>query len=192
MTLVIRMTTRWDGFLGSPGYTNFYARSGGNPANVGQNLSDALTTFWGTINGLIPAVVDLTILPTWQEFNDLDGQVIDEGVIGTPAAVISGNSGSGFAANSGFLIEWLTGSFYNGHRLKGRSYIVPAIGVFATDGTLDNAVAVNITGACSALIFEDFDLVTWHRPIGGTGGFTSVITSARLSDTAAVLRSRGK
>lgn len=192
MTNIVRMTSRWDGFLGSPGYSNFYVESDGNAPASAQTLSDALYAFWQTVNGLLPSEVDITVLPTWQELNDANGQIIAEGTVGTPAAVTTGNNAGGYAANSGILVEWLTGVFISGHQLKGRTYLVPMIGGFDTDGTIGAAVSATINGAGQDLLDADVINVVWHRPVSGAGGSSEVITSPRVSDTAAVLRSRGK
>ena len=58
MTSLLKVTTRWSGFTGSPGYSNFYFRdfTSGEPTDVDADAAaDRLDTFWVAVKGLFPA-----------------------------------------------------------------------------------------------------------------------------------------
>lgn len=184
------MTTRWSGFPGSPGYSNFYVLEDGNAGNSAQTLSEALEDFWLTVNGYLPTDVTVLVLPTWDQINEVTGLIELQGSVTTPATGVSGNNAGSYAGNVGALVEWQTAEFVAGKRLKGRTYLVPMMGIFDTDGTMSTASVSAIADACTALIAADVVSVVWHRPINGAGGSHGVITGATVRDRAAVLRSR--
>lgn len=192
MTNLVQVTAVWSGFVGSPGYSNFYAESDGNAPASAQTLHSAVHDLFAALSGNLPAVVHIDFPTLWREFGDANGQTIAEGNVGSPAAQVVGSSGDTFAANSGILVEWLTGQFINGHRLRGRTYFVPMVGVFDSDGTLDPFGSSFVSGLAQDLLDAGLVNVVWHRPVNGAGGSSAQITMPRVSDTACVLRSRGK
>lgn len=192
VTNLVQVSAVWSGFVGAPGYSNFYAESDGNAPASAAVLHSAVHDFFAAVSGNLPAVVRIDFPTLWREFSDANGETIAEGTIGSPAAQVAGSSGAAFAANSGVLIEWLTGQFIAGHRLRGRTYLVPMVGFFGADGTLDATASGYLHGYAQDLLDVGLVNVVWHRPVGGSGGSSAQITAPRVSDTACVLRSRGK
>lgn len=190
MTDILRMTSRWDGFPGAPGYTNFYSEIQGAVATQAQAMSGEIRTFWNSLNGYLPAVASVLVLPTYQVIDDATGNITAEGDVATPAALVDGNSAAQFAGNSGVLVEWRTGVFIAGRRLKGRTYLVPFIGIFDTDGTVSAGARDAIQDAVDAVWSGAFNMVVWHRPVAGSGGSSALVTSGTVRDRAAVLRTR--
>lgn len=191
MASMVRITSRWDGFPGSPGYTNLLTRpNGGGVAAAAQTFADDIHDFWNTVNGYLPAAVTVTIVPTYQVVDDVTGNVTSEGTVATPPAAVTGNSGAIYAGNAGAAINWSTDTFIDGSRLTGRTYLVPFTGCFETNGTLSAAAIAAIAAAGQALVDANQGLLVWHRPVGGTGGSSSDAVSATVRDRAAILRSR--
>lgn len=191
MASLVRITSRWDGFPGSPGYTNFYGVIAGPTGGAAaQSMTDDIHGFWNTVNGYLPADVTITIVPTYQVIDDATGQITEEGTVGTPAAAVTGNYGGLVAGNAGVAINWSTGKFINGHRLKGRTYLVPFAGCQEPNGTLALAAITAIHDSAEAMLGDHSLFMVWHRPVNGAGGDSSEILSATVRDRSAILRSR--
>lgn len=192
MAGLIRLTTVWQGFLGAPGYTNFYCHDAGtNQTAVADSFANSVQTFWLAVNGYLPAAVSVDISQVWQAIDDETGDILTEGNRTQNQSPVVGNSGAVYAGNAGFAINWGTDVFIRGRRLKGRTYIVPSAGAFSTDGTLSDAALTAILEAATALSMESEQrMKIWHRPIEGAGGSSSYVSSVAVSDRAAILRSR--
>jgi hypothetical protein len=188
---MVRVTTRWDGFPGSPGYTNFYADGETpSPTDVAEALTVDIKAYWLATNGYLPADVTVTVLPIFQVMDPATGNITDEGTVATPATPVTGTSGADYAGNAGVAVNWNTATFIGGRRLKGRTYFVPYTGVFQNNGTLSTAAMADITAQANTLATGSPGLVVWHRPIAGAGGSFAPVTSATVRDRAAHLRSR--
>lgn len=190
MASIVRVTTRWSGFPGSPGYTNLYAEVDTTAGERAQDLSDSWRAFLATVNGFLPSDAHLLILPTYAVINDATGLITAEGTISSAAAVVDGNNGGAYAGNVGYCLEWGTADFIDGRRLKGRTFMVPAVGCFDTDGTIESSAVQNLAGAATSFIAGAMINVVWHRPVNGAGGSSSEINSVVVRDRAAILRSR--
>ena len=111
----------------------------------------------------------------------------------TPAAVVPGALTGGFASSTGACIIWETGEVKNGRRVRGRSFIVPMSGAhYDNDGTLKSTAITDITEAANTLCAGGFDFGVLSRPsaVGANDGSFHTASSGRVSDKAAVLRSR--
>lgn len=109
-----------------------------------------------------------------------------------------------YAAPVGVLVRWETGVVQDGHRVRGRTFLVPQVGSnFANDGSpsagfLDGLRAASQTFASSA----SPNFIIWHRPFDGKAatatlparparlGTAVIVISSSLSNKAVVLRSR--
>lgn len=188
---IVRLTTVWTGFLGAPGYTNLYAPVGSaGAAAVAQAHSGTIHDFWNTVNGFLPADVTVTVGPTYQVIDEVTGDITSEGTVQYPADPIVGTSAAAYAGNAGVAVDWLTGTFINGHRLRGRTFLVPFTSCFEDNGTLGAAAITAIRDAAQVMVDTSAGLVVWHRPIAGAGGDAVSVITARVSDRAAILRSR--
>lgn len=188
--ILLKHTVRWDGFAGAPGYSNFYHLATDPQGDDAQDAQDDLYAFFLSLGGYYPNVARWTINPVWQAITDTAGTIVADGTVGTPEAVITGNSGAAFAGNSGYAIEWNTGVVVGGRRLKGRTYMVPAVGVFDADGTLSAAALSAIDSAAETFLGGPPEWRVWHRPTATEEGSSSPITSVTIRDRAAILRSR--
>lgn len=188
---MVRVTSVWTGFLGAPGYTNLQTMVGAiSPSAVAQDLADSVHDFWNTVNGYLPSGVTITIGPLYQVIDEETGDITSEGTVGTAPATVVGTFGGYYAGNAGVAVDWLTGTYLNGHRLRGRTFLVPFAGCQETNGTIAAAALTAITDAAQALVDTPAGIVAWHRPIAGAGGDAVSVVTARVSDRSAILRSR--
>lgn len=191
MAGMVRVTTRWDGFPGAPGYTNFYGSHNGVSAqDSADQFADDIHDFWLQVNGYIPDSVTLTIVPTWQSLSDSSGQLTGEGQLASPPAAVTGNNAGSYAGNVGVAINWVSETVLNGRFLKGRTYLIPMTGVFDQDGTLSAAAISAIGTSALALAEGSTNMLVWHRPVNGSGGSSAQIATVTIKDRAAILRSR--
>lgn len=200
MAGILRVTARWTGFIGSPGYSVFHFRdftAGGEPTSAQAQVAvDKVRAFFAGVGPYIPNVATVTLLP--------DVPVIEEttntmtGVFSTtvPAPVVgTAGVGSEFAAAVGAVVTWRTSVVRNGRVIRGRTFLVPlARNAFFTDGTLAAAAITAINNAATTLRDPtgDGDLGVYARPSapGATDGEWAFASAHSLPDMGAVLRSR--
>lgn len=192
MPVIIKQTMVWTGFIGAPGYSSFYHRVGGSEPAAEQAGHNAVANFASLLQGLIPGDVILTVDPLWQALLDTTGEVVAEGTVATPAEPVAGTVAGGWAGNTGYAIEWVTGTFIGGRRLRGRTYVVPGAGGFDVDGTLTPGTLTALATAALAIVAAEQDFVVWHRPAGTVAGSSVDIASANVRDHAYILRSRAR
>lgn len=192
MASIMKQTAVWTGFPGAPGYSNFYHLISGGEAAAAQAGTNDVTNLFNDLQGFLPGTSSVIVDPVVQILNDLNGDVIGEVTVATPGPSVAGTSAGGYASNSGCAVEWGTGVFLNGKRLRGRTYLVPTAGTFDTDGTLTSGALGTLSSAASRIVNGTVQFVVWHRPVNNIGGVSHVIQSALVRDHAYVLRSRGR
>jgi hypothetical protein len=111
----------------------------------------------------------------------------------TPPANVTGSATGAYAAPTGACVSWVTSGVVGGHRVAGRTFLVPLGQVgFENDGTLAPGVLTAVNSAASTLISAPPEFVIWHRPdnfAAGNGSAHPVLAS-KITDKAAVLTSR--
>lgn len=190
MATIVRVTARWEGFPGAPGYSNFYGNPDPDPATAAQTMATRIRAFFSGMVGWLPADVDVLVLPVYAVLEDSTGAQTSEGTVASPPAVVNGVGSGGYSGNSGVAVNWLTTSFINGRRLKGRTFLVPLGPVFEANGTVADSVLSEMTGLAATLVGSDGLFVVWHRPISGAGGAAAEISTVTIRDRSAHLRSR--
>ena len=189
---LIKITTRWSGFSGAPGYTNFHFNVD-SPATQAGAAAALVETFWKAVASRLPSIVRLDILPEAPEFSPGTGQMVDVHAFSAPA-VISGTAAGAYSSASGGLIHWFTNEVRNGRRLRGKTFLVPmTASAFGTDGALAVAHRTALEDAATALRSgAAAQLVIWGRPTarGAGDGVLAPVTSARVPQMQAVMRSR--
>lgn len=183
----------WQGALaGMPGYTKM--RFIGEL--TGSQLSTAATNLAAFLNvakTYIPNALTLTIQPTATWHAD-DGTLTAEVAIpSVPAALVCLGSG-GVAAATGMLVRWQTGAINGGHKVEGRTYIVPVYsGALQSDGTLldTNRNALQTAANTFASSTPSPAVNSRSRPGNpAAGNQTVAMLSAIVPDKQVVLRSR--
>lgn len=189
---MLKVSVRWTGFVGAPGYSNFYFAGGGGLISDAQQVTDRVHTALGSLTGGLPSSVTLNIDPE-VEVIDSDTGVIQGYQQVDPDNAISGTGTGGYSGPSGGVVNWRTDDLRNGRRIRGRTFIVPMDGdSYESDGTLSTAALTQLNNFASVLRTGDFDseLGVWSRPVGGSGGVFATVTGHSVPDMAAVLRSR--
>lgn len=199
MADLLRVSMKWSGFTGAPGYTNFHFRdfstTGSPTAADAISATDRVESFIGTIKSLLPNVVNLAVEGDCAVISAETGNLVTV-YNGAPAAAQVGTGGVGaYAAPVGAVVTWRTSVVRNNRRIRGRSFIVPtAATAQSTDGSLASTAATTLSTAAAALIDQTGtpDLCVWARPTGPglSDGTFGIVESFSVPDIMAVLRSR--
>lgn len=185
MTSIWRVRCHWTGFPGAPGYSNFYSSSVPTAATL-----TAIRQFFSGLTVGIPTDVSIQVEGQGDELDVSSYQIIGQWSATQPAVVVGG-AGDPYAGPAGFVCTWRTSTVINGRRVLGKTFIVPAAGIFQTDGSILNTYLATAQAAASDLVASaDYDQVIWHKSGGDFGGSLAPVVSAHVPDMAAVLRSR--
>lgn len=191
-----RITARWTGFTGAPGYSNFYFSSGfldgGVLGDEAAALADRVrSAFLETQLHLAPGLQiqvsnEVPII-------DSDTGVVQDYVTFDPVDPVNIIGGESYAGPAGAVVTWRTNDLRNGRRIRGRTFLVPMASTsFQDDGTLVNGAISGLQDFADTLMGGslDGDLGVWSRPQGGSGGVFATVTGYTVPDMVAVLRSR--
>jgi hypothetical protein len=190
---IFRVTFTWNGFTGAPGFTNmFYDDSTG----TAQQAADITRAFLVGCLTQAPATLPTgcsVVGPTSVDtVEPATGTLINTTAITQPAQ-INGTATGNFASSTGACVTWLTAGIVAGHRVRGRTFLVPlAAAAFTSTGGLAPAYQTALSAAVTTLLAASPDLVVWRRPISQAagGGGTNAVLAARVPSKSAVLTSR--
>lgn len=182
-----RITALWNGLTGLPGYTRM-SFSGSLDAAACATAAGRMRTFFDAMKAYIPSGGVITFSETAQVFTT--GGVLTGELSYTPPAQVNGTGSGAYNGAGGGRVNWLTGAFLNGRRVRGRTYLVPQVSTaFDTNGTLSSGYISALTAAAAALVSGAPELVVISR-LGPGSGSESLVTGASVPDRASVLRSR--
>lgn len=189
---IYRVTARWTGFTGAPGYSNFHFQGSTGAPDLAPAAA-AVRNMFQDMQVHLPSTLRINVSPTIEIYDDASGQLTGYETLATTPAVVSGAATGPYAGPSGAVINWITNTVTQGRRLRGRTFIVPlATSAYDSSGTLTTGALTDINTGASRLSGAGFSLGfgVWSRPTaGGTGAFGEVV-GHRVPDLAAVLRSR--
>lgn len=198
MTPILRYRVNWTGFSGAPGVSTFYL----NAAASFPDPAIGAHAFFNALTSALPNTVQIAFPNVTDTLNAEDGKLISSGT-SAGAAGVNGSGGSNYAAPAGVVADWLTGDIVNGHRVKGRTFIIPAVGYPSAGGTPDPSVMTALTNAQTALMTAyGSAFIIWARPFAGRPavgtkpalparvGSMHVVTAATSKREFFVLRSR--
>lgn len=182
----------WEGLSGGLGYSNFYSRV----ADPGQHdpslAAQDIANFLNEIRLRIPGDVTWRFETDIPVISDVDGEAQDFLVLpAQPTFTQPGGSGT-YAAPTGAVVTWNTGTTIGGRRLRGRTYLVPMVSsTFEGDGTLSASAITTLADAAAHLYSTNTaQHLVWSRPAPGRAGTSWPIQSHSVADKAAILRSR--
>lgn len=192
MPVISKHTITWTGFLGAPGYSNFFTNASDDVA-----FHTALNTWKGTWAANLPDDVTLTLQAEVSQLDEATGVQTGAFSIGSDTVTQGANTG-GYSAASGVVVHWLTGGFVAGRRVKGRTFMVPISGgAYQTNGTIDeNALSFMRTSTNTFQNAVQGNMIVWARPFAGKPGkpartgSSHDVTSWQIPDKVAILRSR--
>lgn len=184
MANIERIRVAWSGFVGGPGVSTFYATDA-------ASLLAPLRAMFNSMAGRFPGVVTHTFPSSGDTIDATSGALVSAWVGSAPAPTTGTDTG-GYAAPAGAIIRWQTGTIIHGHRLVGRTFLVPlAKSNFDVDGTLLGTSISSISAAVQTFVTASAgNMVVWSRPGGGTAGGFSAVNSAVVPDKSMILRSR--
>ena len=198
MATVSTVTAVWQGFTGAPGYSRFNFAELANASAV-QAAVNAVRTLLSTGGVSWLSTWSVSVQSLVQHHDLASGDLTGEATAGSAPAAIAGTLATStvYAGGSGLVVNWITGAFWNGRKVRGRTFIVPAVNVYSNDGTITSGVqtawqnAGNVFAATSGITpvvwakkFDDSD------PPQQVAGASFPITGALVPDRAAQLRTR--
>jgi hypothetical protein len=192
MANIAEIQVSWSGFPGAPGVSTFYSDAAASiPLASLRTFFDAIKTrFPSSVTWSFPGVGDI--------FDSGTGALIGSWTQAAPANLVATGSAGNWVGPAGAVVNWQSSTIVppvppkvSGHRLRGRTFLVPFDTNQFDNGSLVGLTVTNVQTAADALVTAaGADLRLWHRPIAGAGGVAGSIVSAKVPDLAAVLRSR--
>lgn len=190
----------WSGFQGAPGYSNFSFSD--LTTDVARNNAGAsVKKLFTDIASLLSTSWSIQVQSEVTEWDASTGTLTGAGTMSiVPTAQIGAATPAAYAGGSGAAITWKTPTIFNGRRVTGRTYLVPLIGCFDSDGTLTASAQTAINAAATTFInTAGSDFAIWAKqftkPTDGTtpvqiGGTIASVTAHTLKDMASQMRSR--
>lgn len=198
MATVSTVTAVWQGFTGAPGYSRFNFAELANASAV-QAAVNAVRTLMSTHATGMLSGWSISVQSLVQHHDLATGVLTGETTAGTPAAAVNGSvvNTTAYAGGSGLVVNWITGQFWNGRKVRGRTFIVPAVGQYSSDGTITSTAQNNWQNAGAAFAATSgITPVVWAKrfdpadPGNQLAGAAFAITGATVPDRAAQLRTR--
>jgi hypothetical protein len=182
-----RFRVSWTGFPGAPGVSTFYEETT-------TTLPAKLRTFFEACKPYFPNDVTLSYAAAGDLIDETNGHITGDWTITPTPANTTGTLGQVYAAPVGMLVNWRTSGIVNGHRVRGRTFLVPVQQDTATGAPNATAVAA-IQTAALALVAAAPNMVVWSRPIAtglphARAGSKHLVTSASVPGKYVILRSR--
>lgn len=196
MTVINRVRVAWSNFPGAPGLSTFYL-------NEASTDVTAIKTFFTSVGALIPNGTTFQIPNSGDQIDVGTGKLTATWTgTGGGSVTSTATAGAAFSGSSGAMVRWITGAVVNGHRLVGRTYLVPLVGTnYDANGSLSSTAQTTIQNAANTLIAAlSPNLVVYHKhvdtdddatpPVVGSPGAISAVSSGIVPDLAVVMRSR--
>jgi len=190
--VTMRITYRWGGFTGAPGYSNFHFEQDFHTGAEWDDTNVAIRAMFQAAVGLFPTGLTITPPTSADLFNTETGELQSTVPLAAPA-VVAGSGSSIFAGPAGAVLTWNTGTVAAGRRVRGRTFLVPlSTAAYQSDGSLLPATVTTLQSAAATLVNNTGGnpFVVWKRPVGGAGGLNAPVTSYTVPDLVAVLKSR--
>lgn len=197
MTALRRVRSVFSGFPGGPGISTHYFLDT-------DTAVEGLRVMWEALNDVLPTDVTIQVENVGDEIESTTGELLGTWPASDVVLPVSGDGVGVYAAPVGSVIDWLTDTVLDGHRVRGRTFVVPLVGsAFEANGSINSTALGQITTAASNFQAGQISsFVIWHRPraaraadgsrpaVTARVGGHALVTSVRVPDKAAVLRSR--
>jgi hypothetical protein len=194
--------TAWSGTSGGPGVTQMAVDTIApdtfwTPADM-QDIVDEVKLFWDTIDTFIPSDIQLNVLPTIDNYETIDGDLVGSNTVAVAPATVTGGWAGGYSMASGFRINLLTSDIINNRRVRGAWFVVPAsINIYDSAGQIDSTTRTAVVAALNTLKTNlatvNAGLYVWSRKKElpePRDGQISPVTGFTVSSKVAVLRGR--
>ena len=196
---MLKVKVRWSGFIGSPGWSNFYFGGPDDSFNTAADadpVADRVEAFFNAIKLKFPPAVNFTVQSDVEVISAATGDLLNVHSAGARTPIASGGTAAAYSGTSGACITWRTAGVRNGRRVRGRTFLVPLVnGIYQSDGTIDPSHLNDLVTQGNTLAIPaagGIPMGIWSRPSapGASDGEFHPITSVSVPDLAAVLRSR--
>lgn len=202
MPNILRVTARWSGFSGAPGFTVLHFSVLGLGTDGGEfddnvyadAAAQKTSNFFNAIEGLIPDPITIAVEPEIHMLDDATGEL--QTVFSAPALTPAvGTSAAVYSGPVGAVVNWRSNAVRNGRRIRGRSFLVPlSSAAYGQDGRLLPASQTTLQNAADTLGSSTVTpfLGVWARPTapGAADGQWAALSSVNVPTLPAVLRSR--
>lgn len=198
MPNVSTVTAQWQGFTGAPGYSRFNFLELDTPTKV-QTAVNAVRTFFDGVKSALVTTWSVTVSPVVQHRDLATGVLTGEATAATAPTVVNGTqlTSTTYAGGAGYVVDWITGAFWQGRKVRGRTFIVPAVGVFSADGTISAGTITAAQNAGNALIATSgVTFAVWAKKFDGAKPPTQIagglfpVQGTLVPDRSAQLRTR--
>lgn len=193
MPNMYRVPFVWQGWSGAPGYTTLFFDDSTGTAQQAVDITRAfLNTCAGTSQVMLPTGITINGPSAVDTIEPGTGSLVNSTPVSQPAVIVGAGTGA-YAAAAGACVSWLTSAIVNGHRVRGRTFLVPlSVSAFDTSGTLSSTLITAINSAVTTLLAASPELLVWRRPVSQAagGGGTHPVLVGKVTDKAAVLTSR--
>ena len=192
------MTAKWAGFTGAPGYSRFNFFELADVASCNA-AGAAIRAFFLAFAAYQLNTWTISVDPVVQHRDIGTGDLTGETSMSSVPAAAQGTQlpATIYAGGTGGVADWVTGQFWNGRKVRGRTFLVPVVGGFSNDGTVSTTFVNNMVAAGNALVADaTTTLGVWAKKFDGadppqqTAGALFSVTGCVVPDRAAQLRSR--
>lgn len=177
--------------------STFYALDPGAVRNALVNLYSAMQPYFPQAGLLVKIAAEGDVI------DSASGTLVSSWV-GDDKAAIGGTGGGDYVGGTGSVFTWSSADVIDGHRQRGRTFMVPLVSsTFDVNGLIDTAALQAFNAAAATFVTASSgQLVIWHRPraaraadgsrpaVTARAGSFSVVTGHRVLSTAAFLSSR--
>lgn len=184
MATIRKVVVTWSGLSGLPGYSVFYG-------TAAMTDVSPIANFFGSFDQYFPSNLAWSVPSGGDEIDDATGTLLGDWA-GTGAAVVTGTGGGAadHASGVGGMVQWRTAAVVGGRRLRGRTFLTHMISsAYDNGGNIDTA-ALTAFSTGANLVVAAGEFVVWHRPQGGSGGSSAVMSGSAIPDRVSWLRTR--
>lgn len=180
----MRVDVSWNLGVGGTGLTVLYGMDG-------ATLVSDSKTFFNAIASRIPAGVVLTFPTVGDVIDPATGLLVSTWAGGAGGTVTGTGTGT-WAAGVGASVRWTTAGIHNGHRVNGRTFLVPLNGFsYNSSGNIDTSTLTNLQTAAHALaIASSNNLQVWSRPTATLPGAAFPAVDGTVTNKVSTLRTR--
>lgn len=191
-----RVELVWD--YGGPGVNTYYWSKGtatGDWDAIAQDFHDELGTAFAAIDNYMVSSCTWTVSPDVDIIEVETGYLINQFTLpDTPPTGTGGNTGKAVSRAQQFCINFGTDVFFEGKRLRGRTFFGPVGNdVVTANSTVGSSDRIAIEDAWTAVTSGvGSRLAVYHRanPSTHTGGYYGDVVSVRVKDVLGTLSSR--
>jgi hypothetical protein len=187
---MLRVRVAWTG-PSSPLLSTHYLSPATEDASSALAAHIAVATLWNSVRAVISDAFTYTVQQQVDQL-DLLGNLTGSFTVSNVASAIGQDAGDDLPYQNQGMIRWETGTFLDGRRLRGRTFIPGPTESASTGGAPTSAYLTALNTPAATYAGSSSNPVVWadHHdrvpPFGATGD----ITSGAARTSFAVLRSR--